>query len=56
MSAKYKSLVVTVTPSWTNAQLQTALDTQINAGWVLQQVVVITATNVKAIFTKQVAH
>jgi hypothetical protein len=52
--AKYKSKVVTVTPSWTNEQFTTALDTQLNQGWELKQVVTITSTNVKAVFIKQV--
>jgi hypothetical protein len=56
MAAKYKSNVLTVTPSWTNAQLTTALDTQLALGWELKQVVTITATNVKALFIKKVSE
>jgi hypothetical protein len=52
--AKYKSNIVTVNTTWTNAQLQAALDNLLNQGWELKEIILLNAGNIKAIFIKQV--
>lgn len=57
MAIKYKNLVVQFNPGTvTQAQLQTALDTQAALGWQFVQAMLCTSSKAFALFIKAVAE
>jgi len=57
MAVKYKNLVVQFNPTTvTQAQLQTALDTQANLGWQFVQAMLCTSSKGFALFIRVIAE